>query len=564
MLWIDPDGLRTNGAEFHNVGEQAQQTFEELRAALAREGRCWGDDEPGKAFEQNYLPDAERGLEALEQLAAALQTFGQQLNAAADSFEQQDQIGAHNIGTAPTTDDHAQIAGPIPATPTNAQPIDVRTTPANTATPTSPLDVGTHPNHAVRPDQSVPALLREPARTNRDPVATSGPGQQSRTTPAAPPGQQSRTNAGAETRADSQAPASAIGPGAGTNPGTPPPRNAALLRSSAPSVTPPPSSPRTIGPSSTATPWASGARPAISAMPASRPPNTPWSNGPQSGAQAPWQRGIARSGESQRGKAGPHRPPPSEPRPTPRVISPRDKPIPHIQRLIERHHLECAGFDTSGLVPALVQEFAAAVDTFLTYYPVIAPTRVVVDHLAPNCLVRVLRQSTADPRRPFTWHLVLNVDVATQPARLATITNQMASAGSSVAGTAERPVFVATLRELGSALDIAGNHLARNVAQRALISEYLLADTNYRRSRFTDVVRRYKRWRDQLCGHSFDNGCFNPPKALAWAFADVVVNGPRATEPAKVLHRLLVDTAWATAAARRNPPPADRQTANAG
>lgn len=53
----------------------------------------------------------------------------------------------------------------------------------------------------------------------------------------------------------------------------------------------------------------------------------------------------------------------------------------------------------------------------------------------------------------------------------------------------------------------------------------------------------YENWRGQLSGYSFWKGGFHPTEALAEAFADVELNGDRASEPARVLYELLVDTA---------------------
>ncbi|MFG1792755.1 hypothetical protein [Nocardia sp. NPDC049149] len=559
MLWIDPDGLRANGAEFNDLGEQAAQTFEELREALAREGRCWGDDEPGKAFEQNYLPDAERGLDALQQLATALQTFGQQLSAAADSFEAQDALGGEiiNNAAAPGTDntpvsqlpDGQWAAAPL----TNIAPaVD------NTSTSLAPQRADTQPSQSVPNDQrtlSSPAADPATANPTAAPISSRQPGRANDAKPGADPGVTHRS------------PAPTTAPSTVTAAGPPAARNTAPANTFAPRTTQAPTSPRPLNPGTTAaTPWQAGARPTISAAMDRRPPNTPWSNGSYGGAP-PWLRPGGRAiepGAADRAKTGNRRPTVTAPATTPWLARSAQECHPLVRDLVDRHRLTSAGFDAPGLDETVLREFVTAVDTVLTDYPVLELRRVTLDQLAPSEVVRAQRQRTDDARRPFAWSITLNRDLATEPRRIADIVSADMRSGSTVPGAAERPVYAMTLRELGAALDVSGNRLARRMAQRGLIAEYLHGNTDYRRTTLGAVVHGYKRWRDQLCGHSFDRGRFDPPKALAWAFTDVVANGPRATEPAEVLHGLVVDAARMMAAMRRDASAAGRSLGKVG
>ncbi|MFI6363639.1 hypothetical protein ACIBG0_12920 [Nocardia sp. NPDC050630] len=56
-----------------------------------------------------------------------------------------------------------------------------------------------------------------------------------------------------------------------------------------------------------------------------------------------------------------------------------------------------------------------------------------------------------------------------------------------------------------------------------------------------------EQWRAQLSGYGFHNGRFDPGMAVADAFTEVQTNGFEAAAPAKVLHRLLIETARKTA-----------------
>ncbi len=63
-----------------------------------------------------------------------------------------------------------------------------------------------------------------------------------------------------------------------------------------------------------------------------------------------------------------------------------------------------------------------------------------------------------------------------------------------------------------------------------------------------ELARTWKpfgEWRSQLSRYSFWNGRLDPDEALAEAFSNVEMSGARATEPAQVLHKLLVDEAEA-------------------
>ncbi|WP_280337404.1 hypothetical protein [Nocardia wallacei] len=110
-----------------------------------------------------------------------------------------------------------------------------------------------------------------------------------------------------------------------------------------------------------------------------------------------------------------------------------------------------------------------------------------------------------------------------------------------------------TVREFGRAIDRAGDRRARGVAQRTLIAEYLSGGAADEMS-FGQVVAGYRRWRDQLSGSGFDRGVLAPADALADAFTDVMLNDGKASEPAKTLCRLLIDTAEAAGGERGRAP----------
>jgi hypothetical protein len=85
--------------------------------------------------------------------------------------------------------------------------------------------------------------------------------------------------------------------------------------------------------------------------------------------------------------------------------------------------------------------------------------------------------------------------------------------------------------------------VARAAAQRTLIESYLAIDQAVRRDgRLGRVVGGYRQWRGRLSGRSVVNAGLDPEMALVDAYVDVVLNGERASEPAKALHKLLAGT----------------------
>lgn len=62
-----------------------------------------------------------------------------------------------------------------------------------------------------------------------------------------------------------------------------------------------------------------------------------------------------------------------------------------------------------------------------------------------------------------------------------------------------------------------------------------------RHDRLAHIVHGYRQWRNQLGGKSITKG--QSQEALVAAFAEVELCGTAACGPAKVLHRLLVESA---------------------
>ncbi|MEV4235769.1 hypothetical protein AB0J47_11370 [Nocardia sp. NPDC049737] len=221
------------------------------------------------------------------------------------------------------------------------------------------------------------------------------------------------------------------------------------------------------------------------------------------------------------------------------------------QQLSERHGVEGSGFEASDLDAAVVGEFLAAIDDVLTRHRLIDIRGIAIGTVAEGRVVCVGRARTTDAdASAYSWSVTLDGGLAADPERLDEILRNQRRPGAAVAQADTRTVYAATVREFGRAFDLAGAGQARNRAQRILIGEYLRGDSGYHNAGLARVVAGYKRWRDQLSGASFDNGQFDAGAALADAFTDVMLNGDKATEPAKTLCGLLTDTAAQVSVAR--------------
>ncbi|CAL9674410.1 WXG100 family type VII secretion target [Saccharothrix sp. NPDC042600] len=94
---VDVAGMRRGAARFSAAGDSLTGVFEALNGALQAEGQCWGGDESGQAFAQQYVPNSTATLDAFKNLAKALQDIRTGVDESAAAYEGSDQGNATGI-----------------------------------------------------------------------------------------------------------------------------------------------------------------------------------------------------------------------------------------------------------------------------------------------------------------------------------------------------------------------------------------------------------------------------------------------------------------------------------
>lgn len=514
---LDPDALRHDGAQLAELGDRVGRTYTGLRHGLAAAEGCWGDDDLGEAFAKDFTPHADQLLAGLRAMEESLRGAARQIRDAAADFEAQDLGGADRIGR--TADESPGVApdygtGTPPASqfaPASAQgprnaavPTDsaisdgVPTEPSASGPTSAPQSTGT-PGGSGMPDGS-PGRPSSPQSDRQSP-------DPSKQAPDARGGGKSGEHAGRGPRAaGGPPPTGASAPVTGRDA----PRNAAAAGRDA-------------------TPGRK------SGVGAGR--ETPWTGPPSRTSRGP---GADQNPSSPRTGAPPRSPKDAERlRDRPRDLGrstgkPAASPLfAWLARMLaDRHGVTVVGFDLPELQEAPVRQFAAAIDRVLTDYPAIELDVVAVAELD-------------DDAENVRWHSETR-DSGT--VRSITLDQRVAREPSGDTGTPESPtdsdasaVYAATVRELGLALNDAGGDVARRTAQRTLIAEYMRVAAG-RYTTLAELLRGYRSWRAELPGGPGETG-FDARRAVAAAFAQVVLHRERAGAPAKVLHAALVDAA---------------------
>ncbi|MGX1810167.1 WXG100-like domain-containing protein, partial [Nocardia sp. NPDC055321] len=208
--------------------------------------------------------------------------------------------------------------------------------------------------------------------------------------------------------------------------------------------------------------------------------------------------------------------------------------------------IQILGFDNPDVPTEVLREFARAIDDMLRLHPDVEVNALAIGDLPARTYAET--QAGGRDNRWLTDAIVLNEHFATNPDEFARSVARSVEVGGLVPGSDTRPIYTTIIHEFAHALDFGGQMRARFDAFDLLLDEYISR-------RGTDAG--FEDWvYDGLSRYSFDReGMFDMPEALAEAFTDVRLNGRDASEPAQILHRILLDAFDAGRVARDNPAP---------
>lgn len=210
--------------------------------------------------------------------------------------------------------------------------------------------------------------------------------------------------------------------------------------------------------------------------------------------------------------------------------------------LAKRFGFDVTGFDSPGVDLETAREIARAVTDMLRKYEYVDLRGVHIsdDPTAGNAYAWTVPHK--DPSGDWYSEIHFNADYATDPKKLAASSKNDVATGFHVPNSHLRPAYSTVVHEFGHALDFNTKAKARREIGPALLK--------YWEPRYGDpneplhvTFQRLRKWENQLSGYSFkkpDKAVIDPAEALAEAFADVEINGDKASEPAKVLHALLL------------------------
>ncbi|MFJ1456481.1 hypothetical protein [Nocardia sp. N2S4-5] len=515
-LRLDPDTLRNDGARLADLGERVGRTYADLRRGLAAAQGAWGDDDLGEAFAKDFTPHADQLLAGLRAMEESLRGTARQVANAAEDFQTQDLGGARLLagGGEPSGPGWNYAGGVQPAAPASWQ------SPENGTVPTgSGFADGAQP-------PSVPGTV--PPASGTSPGASTGPsspnGRSSPNGPQSPEGPQSQDPSGApggRNGPQSGADPSRRPPAAGVSPptGASPPATGREVPRKPATAGPGPTSSRNRGSAAAArpeTPWSGPSSGAPRGATADQNPSSPRSNTPPR---------PPRAAEDKKDRARETQRPAAEPGTSPLFAW-------LARTLADRHGVRVVGFDLPGLHEVPVRQFAAAVDRVLSDYPAIELDVVAVAELDDDAEGVRWHSEPGDPATVRS--ITLDQRVAGDPGT-------GAETSEAAADSDDQLIYEATVRELGLALNSAGDDAARRAAQRILIVEYMRVAAG-RYTTFGELLRGYRDWRAELPGGTGETG-FDARRAVAAAFAEVVLRRERAAAPAKALHAALVDAA---------------------
>ncbi|MEW1740291.1 hypothetical protein AB0346_30515, partial [Nocardia beijingensis] len=170
-LRVDTDLLRALTPELAAIAGTAHEELARLKERLAAEGRCWGDDEPGRAFGDSYEPAAEKGITGFENLVHNLRGMSSSVADAGEVLHDQDQNIGSQLRTQNPFDSTPADYAPV-GNPPYGQPVAQDRSPAQH--PSTPGAAGPDPTPgATAPTSSdEPTAQSDPTARAADPTAS--------------------------------------------------------------------------------------------------------------------------------------------------------------------------------------------------------------------------------------------------------------------------------------------------------------------------------------------------------------------------------------------------------
>lgn len=85
---VDFTALSANSVRFNEAGGTALRLAQDLHSGMARIGDCWGEDEIGQTFAENYGPQSLSLEEGTNGLYEMMHGIGDSLQAMAEGYRQ--------------------------------------------------------------------------------------------------------------------------------------------------------------------------------------------------------------------------------------------------------------------------------------------------------------------------------------------------------------------------------------------------------------------------------------------------------------------------------------------
>ena len=535
---MDPAQVRNLVGRLSALADTAHRDLSQLRATLDRAGACWGDDEPGRTIGDTYLPEATKAMTGLRAVADNIRALGGGISGFGGIMQQQDLEAGRYLQYAGRSDVPLANAGapqygpPLYAgAPPSVIPV-AGTTSAQASGGAEPGMVGAQADPTASRSEGNSATHHRPQADGRS-TTTPGPISSTAGNPAISvpdsqrgennPSQQSTNNPPDVPRVTPSGVVAGQGTAAARVPTDPGPQGSSQVQlEKAGSFTAP-------------------------AQPQAGKADTPWSRptgtaGTDTGAPRSMPRGQFPAGVT------PNIGAPSMALPPRRAKPRRYQPVSdhgaespsatHLRELADRHGLRLIGFEDSALDGTTLVELAAAVDNMLGKYPFLELGGLEITDISDTVSRVALYRADGSGPAWITLDRACMVDREQLEHRVA----GMRRPGRRITEIFERPMYSTIVADFGRIMAHAAGPGVIRKARRGLIAA-AHCGAEHRRT-LAEVVAHYRSWLNPLWDSNSD-GPFDPGLALIAAFSEVELCDREASMPARVLHRLLVDSAVA-------------------